>query len=129
MLFTGSPWVYSGSAGYATLPLRALNVDTALYPAPVERWRTAQFDLSEHLAGVRAVYAQFGQGRPGYPLRDDAYWSHARMSTMAGWACVALGHDDRVVGYIHVRMAPDDRVIAIECPYVMDDAVGALVAA
>jgi hypothetical protein len=75
------------------------------------------------------VYEQFGQGRPGYPVRADAFWTHPARQTDAGWTRVAQDADGRIVGYLRLWRARDGRVIVQECPYLAADAVFALVAA
>ena len=83
MLFTGSPWVYSGSAGFSALPFWWLDLDFRRLRVPAGQWTIAPADPDRHLAGMQQVYDEFGQGRPGYPLRDHAYWTHPARLTDA----------------------------------------------
>jgi predicted N-acetyltransferase YhbS len=128
MLFTGSPWVYSGSAGFSGLPLWWLDLDPGRLPAPAGQWTIAPADPDRYLPGMRQVYDAFGHGRPGYPLRDDAYWTHPARLTDAGSTRVALDRGEQVVAYVRLRLTHDGRAIVQECPYVSADAASALMA-
>jgi len=129
LLFTRSPWVYSGSAGFAALPAWWLDIDPRRAVVPDGRWIVEPADPRRHLPWLRQVYEQFGQGRPGYPVRGDAFWTHPARLTDASWTRFAQDSGGRVMAYLRVRRTPDGRVIVQECPYVASDAVGALMAA
>jgi predicted N-acetyltransferase YhbS len=129
MLFTGSPWVYSGSAGFSALPFWWLDLDARQPPVPTDRWAIEPADPHRHLPGMRQVYDAFGQGRPGYPLRDDTYWMHPSRLTDANPTRVAIDSSERVAAYARVRLTHDGRAIVQECPYVSADAACAVMAA
>jgi len=129
MLFTRSPWVYSGSAGFAALPAWWLAIDPRRTRVADGRWIVEPADPLRHLPSLRQVYEQFGQGRPGYPVRGDAFWTHPARLTDASWTRFAQDSDGRVAAYLRVRRTPDGRVIVEECPYVVPDAAFALMAA
>jgi predicted acetyltransferase len=128
MLFTRSPSVYSGSAGFATLPFWWLDVDFPRMPAPDGPWIVVPADPDRRLAGMQQVYDEFGQGRPGYPVRDRAYWAHPARLTDARLTRVALDHTERVAAYLRLRLTDDGRAIVQECPYIQSGAVDAIVA-
>jgi predicted N-acetyltransferase YhbS len=128
MLFTASPWVYSGSAGFSILPCAWLDLDLHRLMEPVDGWTIESIDPRHHLAGMRQVYEQFGHARPGYPLRGDAYWQHPARLTDTSWARVALDRDQHVVAYLRARPAFDGSIMLQEAPYVAADAMHALVA-
>jgi predicted N-acetyltransferase YhbS len=129
MLFTGSPWVYSGAAGFSTLPFWWLDLDVGRLPVPDGKWTVEPADPRRHLAGMQQVYEQFGAGRPGYPLRGPEYWTHPARLTDPTWMRVALDRNERVVAYLRVRLSPDGRAIVQECPYLAAAAVDSLGAA
>jgi predicted N-acetyltransferase YhbS len=128
MLFTGSPWVYSGSAGFSDLSFSALHVDFRRALPPTIAWTIAPADLDRHLRGMQQVYDAFGQGRPGYPLRDQAYWTHPARLTDASSTRVALDRDQRVAAYLRLRLTHDGRAIVQEFPYITAAAASAIVA-
>lgn len=128
LLFTGSPWVYSGSAGFSVLPLWWLDLDFRRVPRAASPWTIVPADPDRHLAGMQRVYADFGQGRPGYPLRDDAYWAHPARLAEASLTRVALDPDQRVAAYLRLRLTDDGRALVQECPYVAASAAEAIVA-
>jgi predicted N-acetyltransferase YhbS len=129
MLFTHSPWIYSGSAGFSALPFWWLDLDVPRAPAPAGGpWTIVPAELDRHLAGMQQVYDEFGQGRPGYPVRDRAYWTHPARAIDAGWTRVALDRTQRVVAYLRVLVRADGRATIQECPYVTSSSTAALVA-
>jgi predicted N-acetyltransferase YhbS len=128
MLFTRSPWVYSGSAGFSIVPHSWFELDLRRLPVPACHWTIEPADPSRHLAAIRRVYEQFGQGRPGYPLRGDEYWAHPARQTDASWTRVALDRDKEVAAYLRVRLLPDGRALVQEFPYIVGDAAFALAA-
>jgi hypothetical protein len=77
---------------------------------------------------MRQVYEQFGQDRPGYPLRGDAYWTHPVRLSDPSWTRVALDRQAQAAAYLRVRLSPDGPARLLECPYITADAVPALVA-
>jgi predicted N-acetyltransferase YhbS len=126
MLFTRSPWVYSGSAGFSVVPLPWLELNLKRVPSATDLWTIEPADW-RHVPGMRRVYEQFGQTRPGYPLRDHEYWTYSgRLAT--GWLQVACDRRGEVRAYLGMRLAPDGRAILQEQPYVEPDAAFALVA-
>jgi predicted N-acetyltransferase YhbS len=129
LLFTRSPWIYSGSAGFAVHPSWWLDIDPRRAGKSDDGWIIEPADPRRHLPDLRQVYEQFGQGRPGYPVRDDAYWGHPSRLTDTSWTRIARFRDGRIVAYLRVRRAPDGRAIVQEYPYVAADAAIALMAA
>jgi len=129
LLFTRSPWVYSGSPGFAPLPAWWLDIDPRRPGVAGGQWIVEPATARRHLPELRTVYEQFGQGRPGYPVRGDAFWTHPARLTDASWTRLARNSDGRVVAYLRVRRTPDGRLIVQECPYVVPDAALALMAA
>jgi predicted N-acetyltransferase YhbS len=128
MLFTRSPWVYSGSAGFSILPFWWLDADLRRLPKPAGHWTIEPADPSRHLAGMRHAYDQFGRDRPGYPLRGEAYWSHPARLADPSWTRVALDRHGQVAAYLRVRLSPEGPATLLECPYLAADAVFALAA-
>lgn len=128
MLFTRSPWVYSGSAGFSVLPCSWLDLDVHRVPLPAGQWTIKPVDPNRHLTAIRHVYERFGQGRLGYPQRGDAYWAHPARLNDASWMRVALDRDEHVAAYLCVHLAPDGRAILQEFPYLVGDAAFALAA-
>jgi predicted N-acetyltransferase YhbS len=128
LLFTDQPWIYSGSAGFSALPFWWLDLDARRLPAPTGPWTIEAADPHRHLPGMQRVYGEFGQGRPGYPLRGDEYWTHPSRLTDGSWTRVALDSNERVAAYMRMRLASDGRAILQECPYISADAARALVA-
>jgi predicted N-acetyltransferase YhbS len=128
LLFTRSPWVYAGSAGFSILPCWWLDLDLHQLPPAVGAWTIAPAHPSRHLLGMRQVYEQFGRGRPGYPVRGDAYWTHPARLTDTSRVRVALDRDQHVAAYLRVRLAGDGPARLLECPYLATDAPHALVA-
>jgi predicted N-acetyltransferase YhbS len=129
MLFTAVPWVYAGRAGFAVVPFWWLDLDLGRAPRPGGRWTTAPADPRRHLAALRQLYEQFGRDRPGYPVRDDAYWAHPARLDDTSWLRVAVDQDERVGAYLRVWLAGDGPAWLLECPYVAAAAAEALVAA
>jgi predicted N-acetyltransferase YhbS len=129
MLFTRSPWVYSGSAGFAALPTWWLEIDPRRTAVSDGGWIVEQVDPLRHLPALRQVYEQFGQGRPGYPLRGDAFWTHSARLTDGSWTRICRDRDGCVVAYLRVQRASDRRVTVQECPYVSAGAAFSLMAA
>ena len=128
LLFTRSPWVYSGTAGFSKLPSWWLDLDVHQTPAPAGEWMIEPADPQRHLPGMRQVYGQLGQDRPGYPLRGDAHWTHPARLSDPSWMRVALDRHAPVAAYLRARLSPDGLARIVECPYVAADAVYALVA-
>ena len=128
LLFTGSPWVYSGSAGFETLTSWWLDLDVQRAPAAARMWAIEPADPACHLPAMRQVYEQFGQGRPGYPVRGDAYWTHPARLSDPSWTRLALDQHGEVAAYLRLRLSDNGPARVLECPYVAADAVLALVA-
>jgi hypothetical protein len=85
-------------------------------------------DVARHLAEVREIYEAFGRERPGYPVRDDAFWAHPARRIDAESMRVALDPSSRAVAYCRVRVAADGQRWIGELPYLEADAARALVA-
>jgi predicted N-acetyltransferase YhbS len=129
MLFTGVPYVYSGGAAFETLPFWWLDIPLEGLAHPDDAWRVEPLDISRHLGEMREVYDAFGRDRPGYPLRDDAFWAHPARRVEAEWTRVALNPSGRVVAYGRVRVgAADGQVRLGELPYLEADAARAIYA-
>jgi predicted N-acetyltransferase YhbS len=129
ILFTGVPYVYSGGAAFEALPFWWLNLPLEEVARSERAWRIEPLDISRHLAEAREVYEAFGRDRPGYPLRDDAFWSHPARRADAEWMRVALDPSGRVVAYARVRLGLEDgQVRLLELPYLDADAARAIYA-
>jgi predicted N-acetyltransferase YhbS len=126
LLFTGVPRVYEG-AGFRLVPTAWYSLplplpSTAVLPGSSRRWSIAPSG-TDALPALRAVYEEFGRNRPGYPVRDDAYWAaRARQGEQEerGWLRVARDERGVVASYLLARHsfwgAPDVATI-LECPY------------
>ena len=128
LLFTRSPWVYAGSAGFSIVPFWALDLDFRQSFVPAGDWTIRPADPALDLAGMQQVYDAFGRSRPGYPVRDRAYWTHPARLTEARWTRVAVDRDQRVGAYLRLRLTEDGRAIAQEYPYRAPAAAEAIVA-
>jgi predicted N-acetyltransferase YhbS len=127
MLFTGVPHVYSGGAGFEVLPFWWLDLPLHSVGRSDRAWRVEPFDIARHLEEVREIYEAFGRERPGYPVRDDAFWAHPARRVDAEWMRVALDSSGRVVAYCRVRVGSADGLLWLgELPYVEADAARAI---
>jgi predicted N-acetyltransferase YhbS len=129
MLFTTQPWVYSGGGGFSVLPFSYLDLDLhAPMPSAVEQWTIEAADPRRHLPAMREVYEQFGQDRPGYPVRGGAYWTHSARLTDPTLIRLVFDAEKRPAAYVRVRLWPDGRARFQEFPYTSVDAAYALMA-
>jgi hypothetical protein len=83
---------------------------------------------------MRAVYEAFGRGRPGYPVRDDAYWAHWERFAVrrsGAWLRLAINGRGRVGAYLLAGLWDGQDVGILEWPYAPDaaEAVSLLLAA
>ena len=133
LLATGSPGVYVG-AGFRVVPVPWYALDLPL-PATVRaradalvreatgggRWVIVPWAAARQ-AGVRAVYEAFGRGRPGYPVREDALWSHLSSASRANspaWLRLATNGDGSLAAYL-LAATPGRNprgLTILECPY------------
>ena len=146
LLATGSPDVYAG-AGFRLiqvpwyrldLPLphdARFRADTLVRGAMGDgRWLIVPWVARWGV--MRAVYAAFGRGRPGYPVRDDALWAHLSSAWRARpptWLRLAVDGDG-VAGAYLLAGSPGrnpDGLTIFECPYApgAEDAIHLLMAA
>src|SRR5262249_35504275 len=114
MLFTRSPWIYSGSAEFTALPNWWLDIDPRRVQATDERWIVEAVDPPRHVPELRQVYEQYGRERPGYPVRGDGFWTNAAGLTDPGWTRLARRPGREVAAYLRMRRAPDGRVMIRE---------------
>lgn len=133
LLSTGSPWAYTG-AGFRVVPVPWYVLDLPLPAAgrarAAELAREAEsggrWAITTRVAagreGLRAVYEAFGRGRPGYPVRDEAFWSPAwsRVREDPGaWLRLAVAGDGGVGAYLLARAGHRNPhgLTMLECPY------------
>ena len=145
LLSTGSPGAYTG-AGFRIFPVPWYALDLPLPAAgrAAELVRKAESGGRWAIASPAAVgqedwgavYEAFGRGRPGYPVRNEGFWSPAWSRVRedpAGWLRFAVASDGRVGAYLLARRShrnPRDLTI-LECPYLpgAEDAAHLLLAA